>query len=104
MTEPDGYWPYWGIHLPGMSETEAERLLAFAEDAGISRAGEAIDPRLFHTVICGRHTTCSMIRVLKAVQSDPQSLDEDALEAVETELYAMQEWLKQAAPEDEDEV
>jgi hypothetical protein len=44
-----------------------------------------------------------MIRVLKAVQSDPQSLDEDALEAVETELYAMQEWLKQAAPEDEDE-
>lgn len=99
MTDPDGSWPYWGIHIPEMTEAEAERLLAFAKGAGMDRAGETVDPALFNTVICDRHTTCSMIRVLEAVLSNPQGLDEDALSAAETELYMMREWLKQAAPE-----
>ncbi|HEV7566835.1 MAG TPA: hypothetical protein VGO31_12845 [Microbacteriaceae bacterium] len=67
---PDWSDPPWDLLFPGLSEERAERILALAENAGISYGGEVEDPRIRLSLGLDRVT----VQWLRAALSDHDSV------------------------------
>lgn len=44
MTDERHAWPYWSVDLPGLTEINANRLLAWTAQEDIALGGIAVDP------------------------------------------------------------
>ncbi len=86
-------WPYWSVDIPGLSQTEAQKVLTMAAQAGIGIGGSLVDPALFLTLILDRDTVVSFTRIFDLIHLSlgPESKEDKMI--VASIIEVMNEWL-----------
>jgi hypothetical protein len=94
MTISESSWPYWAVDLPGLSQTQAEALLAMAHHAGMPNGGTVVDPRRFLTLHLDGFSVQSLLRALNFAMSEVQQTD---LQIVAGIVEVLREWNETAS-------
>ena len=92
MTDEHLVWPYWSVDLPGLSEANARRLLAWAESEGAALGGMAVDPAESFSAHLD-DATVEALRTALEVALQSESLGPDQAAIVRGFLDQLVEWL-----------
>jgi hypothetical protein len=88
-------WPYWSVDLPGLSEANAKRVLAWAAEENVSLGGSTVDPAGSFT----SHIDRAMAEFLRdglRVALDSEALGEGQRSIITGFAETLDEWLANA--------
>jgi hypothetical protein len=89
-------WPYWSVDLPGLSEANVQRVLAWAARENVSLGGSAIDPAGWFTSHIDR-ATAESLRDGLCTALDSGFLGEEQRSIITRFAETLDEWLVNAA-------
>jgi hypothetical protein len=85
-------WPYWSVDLSGLTEINAQRLLAWAESEGVTLKGNVVDPARSLSV----HIDDATVEALKTALElalPSKAMPSEQIEIVRGVIDLLSDWL-----------
>lgn len=93
MTPSAEQQPSWALDVPGLDRVDAQRLVSFVRDSGVSEFATAVDPADFLTLHLDHDTVRSLLQAISSRSDHASHAEGVTLEGL-SEVLA--EWLGQA--------
>jgi hypothetical protein len=88
-------WPHWSIDLPGLSEANAKRVIAWSAQENLALGGSAVDPAGSFTSHIDRAMAESLRDGLR-IALDSNALSEEQRSMMTGFTETLEEWLANA--------
>jgi hypothetical protein len=95
VDDPGLVWPYWSVDLPGLSEANAKRIIAWSAQENVALGGSAVDPAGSFTSHIDRPMAESLRDGLR-IALEPKALSEEQRSMMAGFPDTLDEWLANA--------